>query len=122
MTKNYHVGIIMNGVTGRMGTNQHLLRSLVPIIEEGGLLSEDGENRIIPKLILVGRNEEKLKNLVEQAPGAKWTTSLTNCCGFLPKARSSLLFVPKRLVITGKDEFFTLVKSSAGPPPAITLL
>ena len=76
MTKNFHVGIIMNGVTGRMGTNQHLLRSLVPIIEQGGILSNDGEKRVIPKLVLVGRNEEKLKKLCEKAPGALWTTSL----------------------------------------------
>ena len=37
------VGIVMNGVTGRMGTNQHLMRSIVPIIKEGGLNISDTE-------------------------------------------------------------------------------
>ena len=36
------IGIILNGVTGRMGTNQHLDRSICAIIREGGLkVSED---------------------------------------------------------------------------------
>ena len=57
------VGIIMNGVTGRMGTNQHLLRSLVPIIEEGGL-PISGTEVLVPDLCLVGRNPAKLAALV----------------------------------------------------------
>ena len=48
------IGIIMNGVTGRMGTNQHLLRSIVPIIQQGGVSLGDGEV-ILPDPILVGR-------------------------------------------------------------------
>jgi predicted dehydrogenase len=69
------LGIIMNGVTGRMGTNQHLLRSLVAIIEEGGVELSDG-TRVMPKLMLVGRNPDKLKALSEKAFGAPWSTSL----------------------------------------------
>ena len=35
--KTHQIGIIMNGVTGRMGTNQHLMRSIVAIREQGGV-------------------------------------------------------------------------------------
>ncbi|MDX1636759.1 MAG: Gfo/Idh/MocA family oxidoreductase [Balneolaceae bacterium] len=71
----HRVGIIMNGVTGRMGTNQHLLRSIVPIIEQGGVkISED--EVIMPDPVLVGRNAVKLKKLSQQTGIDKWTTDL----------------------------------------------
>ena len=71
------VGIIMNGVTGRMGTNQHLLRSLVPIIAEGGLPLSGGTELLLPELCLVGRTETKLAALAEQAGvPMKYTTDL----------------------------------------------
>ncbi len=57
------IGIIMNGVTGRMGTNQHLMRSIVAIINQGGVQLPDGTS-IMPDPVLVGRNEAKLKKLV----------------------------------------------------------
>ena len=57
--KKHRVGIIMNGVTGRMGTNQHLLRSIKAIIEQGGVKVSDDEV-IMPDPILVGRSETKL--------------------------------------------------------------
>ena len=57
--KNHRVGIIMNGVTGRMGTNQHLLRSIKAIIDQGGVKLGDG-SVIMPDPILVGRNAGKL--------------------------------------------------------------
>ena len=41
--KEHRIGIIMNGVTGRMGTNQHLLRSIKAIIEQGGVRLNDEE-------------------------------------------------------------------------------
>ena len=53
------VGIIMNGVTGRMGRNQHLIRSILAIREQGGLPVSDGEV-IWPEPLLVGRSEAKL--------------------------------------------------------------
>lgn len=71
----HRVGIIMNGVTGRMGTNQHLMRSIVEIIRQGGV-SLPGNETIIPDPILVGRNEEKLKKLSEQSGVSNWTTDL----------------------------------------------
>jgi len=60
--KQHTVGIIMNGVTGRMGTNQHLLRSIVEIIKQGGVNIGFGET-IMPDPILIGRDENKLKKL-----------------------------------------------------------
>ena len=69
------VGIIMNGVTGRMGTNQHLLRSIVPIINQGGVRVSATES-IMPDPILVGRNAIKVEALAKRAGIAKWTTDL----------------------------------------------
>ncbi len=62
MTKIHKVGIIMNGVTGRMGTNQHLLRSVAEIMREGGVRIS-GEETIMPDPVLVGRNAAKLERL-----------------------------------------------------------
>jgi len=71
----HKVGIIMNGVTGRMGTNQHLMRSIVEIIKQGGVPIGPTEF-IMPDPILVGRNEVKLKKLSEISGVEKWTTDL----------------------------------------------
>ncbi len=71
----HKIGIIMNGVTGRMGTNQHLMRSIVEIIKQGGVTLESGET-ILPDPILLGRNAEKLKKLSEMSGVEKWTTSV----------------------------------------------
>lgn len=73
--KTHTVGIIMNGVTGRMGTNQHLLRSVAAIIKQGGVQVGPNE-RIMPDPVLVGRNENKLKKLCEISGVEKWTTDL----------------------------------------------
>ena len=73
--KTHKVGIIMNGVTGRMGTNQHLIRSVDAIIKQGGVHVAPGEV-IMPDPILVGRNEAKLKALVESTSATKFTTDL----------------------------------------------
>ena len=67
----------MNGVTGRMGTNQHLMRSIVAIIKQGGVKISDTEY-IMPDPILVGRNEAKLKKLAEISGVEKWTTDLNS--------------------------------------------
>jgi predicted dehydrogenase len=69
------IGIIMNGVTGRMGTNQHLMRSLVAIIKQGGLKVGHGEV-IMPDPTLVGRNPAKLAKLAEMSGVSKWTTDV----------------------------------------------
>jgi len=69
------IGVIMNGVTGRMGTNQHLLRSIVALRDQGGVKIGNGES-IVPDPILVGRNEKKLAELAARAGGVKYTTDL----------------------------------------------
>lgn len=71
----HSIGIVLNGVTGRMGTNQHLLRSLLAIRRQGGV-PVPGGGAIVPRLMLVGRNEDKLKALSARADDAPWTTDL----------------------------------------------
>lgn len=71
------VGIIMNGVTGRMGANQHLLRSIVPIIKQGGVKIRNNEF-IMPDPILVGRDPNKLKKLSETSGINKTSTDLSS--------------------------------------------
>jgi predicted dehydrogenase len=69
------VGIIMNGVTGRMGTNQHLVRSILAIREQGGLAVAGG-GTVWPEPLLVGRSEAKLRALAEAHGLERWTTDL----------------------------------------------
>ena len=69
------LGVAVNGATGRMGTNQHLLRSILKIREEGGVALSDGR-RIMPDPILVGRNEDKLAKLAAALGLDKFTTDL----------------------------------------------
>jgi predicted dehydrogenase len=69
------LGIIMNGVTGRMGTNQHLVRSINAIRAQGGVALPDGR-RIMPDPILVGRNEAKVAALAKAHGVERWTTDL----------------------------------------------
>ncbi len=69
------IGIVMNGVTGRMGMNQHLVRSIVAIRAEGGIRLRDGD-RLMPDPILVGRDETRLAALARAHGIARWTTDL----------------------------------------------
>jgi predicted dehydrogenase len=69
------IGIIMNGVTGRMGTNQHLLRSIAEIIKQGGVKISANEF-IMPDPVLVGRDAVKLEKLTEQSGVTRFTTDL----------------------------------------------
>ena len=69
------VGIIMNGVTGRMGTNQHLVRSILAIRAEGGVRLASGD-RLMPDPILVGRDAEKVSALAKAHGVERWTTDL----------------------------------------------
>jgi predicted dehydrogenase len=73
--KQHKIGIIMNGVTGRMGTNQHLLRSIAAIIKQGGIKISE-EETIFPDPILVGRNSSKLEKLCELSGVKRMTTDL----------------------------------------------
>ena len=73
--KTHTIGIIMNGVTGRMGTNQHLLRSIIPIHTQGGIRAGP-DALIVPEPLLVGRNEQKLEGVARAAGLSRWTTDL----------------------------------------------
>ena len=73
--KTHRIGIIMNGVTGRMGTNQHLIRSIDAIIKQGGLRIGPDEV-IMPDPILIGRSESKLRELCARTSVTKWSTNL----------------------------------------------
>src|SRR5258708_13071611 len=74
------LGIIMNGVTGRMGTNQHLVRSIGAIRAQGGVALADGR-RVMPDPILVGRNASKLSALAAVNGVSRWTTDLDAALG-----------------------------------------
>ena len=69
------IGIVMNGVTGRMGLNQHLIRSILAIRRQGGVLLADG-SRLMPDPVLVGRDEQKLRALAELHDIPRYTTDL----------------------------------------------
>ena len=70
------VGIIMNGVSGRMGYRQHLVRSILAIREQGGVLLADGVTRVQVEPILVGRSEAKLAELAARHGIEHYTTNL----------------------------------------------
>lgn len=69
------IGIIMHGVTGRMGMNQHLIRSVLAIRDQGGLLLRDG-SRLMPDPIIVGRNDAKVAELARAHGIERHTTDL----------------------------------------------
>jgi predicted dehydrogenase len=68
------VGIIVHGATGRIASTQHLKHALTPIRAEGGL--PVGTDRVIPQVILVGRDKERLAAIARENGGASWTTDL----------------------------------------------
>jgi predicted dehydrogenase len=68
------IGIIVNGATGRIGSTQHLANALVPIIQEGGLAVESG--RLLPRLLLVGRNAERVAAVARAHDISDWSSDL----------------------------------------------
>jgi predicted dehydrogenase len=72
------IGIIMNGVTGRMGLNQHLVRSIVAIRNQGGVTLPDGD-RLLPDPMLVGRSEAKLRAVADAHGIGRVSTDLDAC-------------------------------------------
>src|SRR5215208_7648231 len=68
------IGIAMHGVTGRMGANQHLIRSILAIRAQGGV--EVGREVIWPEPVLIGRDERKLARLAAAHGLDRWTTDL----------------------------------------------
>jgi len=105
--KIHKLGIIMNGVTGRMGKNQHLLRSLVALSRQGGLALNANE-RIVPEPILVGRNQNKLEELCELSGVERMTTSLDAA---LADSSASIYFDAQ---VTGRRHEAVLAAIEAG--------
>ncbi|WP_377805603.1 Gfo/Idh/MocA family oxidoreductase [Azospirillum sp. A29] len=69
------LGLIMHGVTGRMGMNQHLIRSILAIRAQGGVTLSDG-SRVMPDPIIVGRNAEKMQELARRHGIERWSDNL----------------------------------------------
>jgi len=69
------IGIIMHGITGRMGMNQHLIRSVLAIRDQGGVALADG-SYLMPDPILVGRNADKVEAIAKAHNVPRWTTDL----------------------------------------------
>src|SRR5262249_12060426 len=82
------LGIVMNGVTGRMGTNQHLIRSILEIRKEGGVALKNGDH-VVPDPILVGRKEDKIAALANAYNIPRFTTDLDAALG---DAKDSIFF------------------------------
>jgi predicted dehydrogenase len=77
IVETHRVGIILNGVTGRMGMNQHLERSILAIRRQGGVKIGTGKT-IMPDPILVGRNADKLQSLSDRYGGIPFSTDLSS--------------------------------------------
>ena len=73
------IGIIVNGATGRIASTQHLANALAPLRAQGGLAA--GGDRIVPRLMLVGRNAARLAEIAQQCGAAGWTTDLDEALG-----------------------------------------
>ena len=78
----------MHGITGRMGYNQHLVRSILAIREQGGVVLANGD-KVMPDPILVGRNGEKIAEIARKHGIARFTTSLDQA---LPNKEDTLFF------------------------------
>ncbi len=78
--KTHKIGVIMNGVTGRMGTNQHLVRSILAIREQGGI-RVGTDHVIIPEPVLLGRNPDKLERLSKAHGDLPWSTDMADLLG-----------------------------------------
>src|SRR5438132_1535398 len=105
----HRLGIIMNGVTGRMGMNQHLIRSILAIRAQGGVALKNGD-RVMPDPILVGRNEARLAQLAKAHGLTRWTS---NANAALKNREDTLFFdaattklrakVLRKAIAAGKD-------------------
>ncbi|MEK9723517.1 MAG: Gfo/Idh/MocA family oxidoreductase, partial [Rhodospirillaceae bacterium] len=103
------LGVIMYGVTGRMGMNQHLIRSILAIREQGGVLLKNGD-RVMPDPILVGRNADKVEALARAHGVERWTADLEAALAnpddtlFFDSASTQLRAkVVKKAIDAGKD-------------------
>src|SRR5439155_2001029 len=74
------LGVVMNGVTGRMGYRQHLVRSVLAINAQGGVELADG-SRVVLEPLLVGRDSTKLSEIAVRHGLTRWTTDLDAALG-----------------------------------------
>jgi predicted dehydrogenase len=105
------LGIIMHGVTGRMGMNQHLVRSILAIRDQGGVLLSN-DDRIVVDPILVGRNAEKIERLAKLYNVERWTTDVDAALAnaddrlFFDAASTQLrVALLKKAIDAGKDVY-----------------
>lgn len=75
MAEDRKIGIVMHGVTGRMGMNQHLIRSVLAIRNQGGVVLSDG-SRVVPDPIIIGRDGAKIERLAKAHSVERWSTDL----------------------------------------------
>jgi len=92
------IGVIINGATGRMGTTQHMA-NLLAIAKEGGLKLANGD-RLVPDLMLVGRDADRLKALAAECGGQRWITNLNEA-------------------LSGRDEIFMDCAATGGRPERV---
>jgi len=104
------IGIIVNGATGRIGSTQHLANALVPIIAEGGLAL--GDDRLLPRLLLAGRDGTRLATVARACNGAPWTTDLAAALAdpdyaifFDAAATQQRVAVLERAIVAGKHVY-----------------
>jgi predicted dehydrogenase len=104
------IEIIVNGATGRIGSTQHLANALVPIIAEGGLTL--GADRLIPRLLLVGRDPDRLAAVARAHDIADWSTDLDAALSdpayaifFDAAATQQRLAVLERAIAAGKHVY-----------------
>jgi predicted dehydrogenase len=81
------LGIVVNGATGRIASTQHLEQALLVIRNAGGL--QVGDQRVIPRLLLVGRDKERVSNIAQKLDIPDWTTDLD---GALSDSAYSVVF------------------------------
>jgi len=124
--KEHKIGVIINGVTGRMGRNQHLARSIMAIIKQGGVKLSDDE-RIIPDPILMGRNENRLKEIAAEHGLRRYTTDLDTCLSdpynhiYFDTQLTSLRFEAVRQAIKAKKAIYCEKPAAATLSEALTL-
>jgi predicted dehydrogenase len=124
--KTHNIGVIINGVTGRMGRNQHLDRSIMAIIKQGGVKISDDEV-IMPKPVLVGRNANRLKEIADEHGLSDYSTDLDSCLSdsnnqiYFDTQLTSLRFAAVRKAIAARKAIYCEKPAASNLSEALTL-